>query len=392
MPSPLAKHWHFPPDLIFLNHGSFGATPRRASEARMRLLARIEDNPMRFFLRDLEALADTARAFVAGLVHARRDDIAWVSNATEGIGTVLRSLPFAPGDEIVVTSHGYNACNQAALYVAERTGAHVVVADVPFPIAHPGEVTEAIAAVLSDKTKLVLVDHITSPTALVFPIADIVALCEQRGIETLVDGAHAPGQTPVDLTALGASYYVANCHKWLCAPKAIGFLHVRPDKQKKIRPLAISHGANSPRNDRSKFRLEFDWTGTADPTPMLCVEESVSALMDLAGSLDALIDRNHVLALQMRDSLCAKLGLNATCPDAMSGSMVTLPLSPGKPGEVASIIQISPLQLTLAESHRIEVPVFHFPRAPQRWIRLSAQLYNDLADAEHLGDCLLKLL
>ncbi len=392
MPSPLAEHWAFPPGLTFLNHGSFGATPRAVTQAQVEWLARIETNPMRFFLGELEALSDQARASVARLVHCDPDALGWVSNATAGVNTVLRSLDFSPGDEIVITRHGYNACNQAARAVAERTGAVLRVAEVPFPLEHAAQVTEAIAAVLCDRTRLVLVDHLTSPTALVFPIAEIVALCEARGIETLVDGAHAPGQVPVDLDALGASYYIANCHKWLCAPKGVGFLWVRKDKQAKIRPLCISHGASSTRTDRSRFRLEFDWTGTDDPSPMLCVERAVSTLVSLAGGLDALIGRNHALAMEMRARLCRALGVAPTCPPELNGSMVTLPLPPAAPGQEGSIVELSPLQRALASEHHIEVPIFAFGPPGARYLRVSAQLYNDPSDADRLGEALSLLL
>jgi isopenicillin-N epimerase len=199
-------------------------------------------------------------------VGADADDLAFVPNATHGVATILRNLRFAPGDEIVATDHEYNAALNMARFAAARDGARLVVARIALPVAGPDDVVERVLAAVSPRTRLVLISHVTSPTALVLPVDRLVPALEGRGIAVLVDGAHGPGMLPLDLGSLGASFYTGNLHKWVCAPRGAAFLHVRRDRQGAIRPLAISHGANDPRPTRSTFRKEFDWTGTADPT------------------------------------------------------------------------------------------------------------------------------
>ena len=237
--------------------------------------SRMEQQPLQFFGRDLETLLDQARAELATFIGAHADDLAFVPNATTAVNTVLRSLRFAPGDELLTTSQEYNACRNALDYVAERYGLTIVVAQVPFPLEAPEQVVEAIVGCVSAQTRLALLDHVVSQTGVVFPLAALVQALTSRGIETLIDGAHAPGMLPLNLQALGATYYTGNCHKWLCSPKGAAFLYVQRDRQSAIRPLTISHGANAPRTDRSRFRLEFDWTGTDDPTAYLCIPEAI---------------------------------------------------------------------------------------------------------------------
>ena len=193
----------------------------------------------------------------------------------------MRSLQLAPGDEIVVTSHGYNACSNAVEFAAARVGARMVVADFPFPLRDPEEVIEGVLGVVGEATRLVLIDHVTSPTGLVLPIERLVPLLRERGIETLVDGAHAVGMLPLDLSGLGVAYYTSNAHKWLCTPKGAAFLYVRRDLQDSVRPAVISHGANARSEERSRFLLEFDWCGTDDPTAWLCIPAAMSFLEGL---------------------------------------------------------------------------------------------------------------
>jgi isopenicillin-N epimerase len=350
----------------------------------------MEHNPMQFFVRDLEGLLDEARAAVAPWVGGAPDDLAFVPNATAAVNAVARSLDLGPGDELLTTDHAYAACRNALLFAAERAGARVVVAKVPFPLAHPDEVTAAILAAASPRTRLALVDHVTSPTGLVFPIESIVRALAERGIDTFVDAAHALGMVPCDVTRLGAAYWVSNAHKWFAAPKGTAVLHVRRDRQAVVRPTSISHGHTSRRPDRSRFLVEFDWTGTVDPTGPLCLPAAIEALEGLwPGGIAALRDRNRALALRMRDALCAHLGVAPPAPDAMIGALAAVPVPPGE-GRGQSALDRDPLQEALA-ARGIEVPVVPWPAPPRRLLRVSAQAYVRWEHAERLLAALTEL-
>ena len=385
----LRSHWTLDPEIRFLNHGSFGATPRVVLELQTRLRAEIEREPVLFLARELEGRVDAARNVLAPFLGADARDLVPVANATTGVNAVLRSLAFAPGDEILVTDHGYNACRNTCDLVAEKSGARVVVAKVPFPLKSSDEVLERVFAAVTARTKLALLDHVTSPTGLVFPIAELVRGLRERGVETLVDGAHGPGMVPLDLGALDAAYYTGNLHKWVCAPKGAAFLHVRRELQRAIRPTVISHGANSPRDDRARFQLEFDFCGTDDPTPFLCVPECLRFLGGLfAGGWDELRRRNRELALHGRTLLCRALGVGAPAPDDMIGTLGAVPLPPGKSGARPDAFAVDPLQKDLFEREKIEVPVFTWPAPPHRLVRISAQAYNEPAEYEALASAL----
>ena len=356
--------------------------------AQGRLRERLEAEPVRFLSRELEGLLDGARASLGAFVGADPDDLAFVPNATTGVNTVLRSLELVPGDEILATDHTYNACRNALEAVAARSGARVAVATLPFPVSAPERVLEAVVPRIGARTRLALLDHVTSPTGLVLPIERLVQGLSSRGVDVLVDGAHAPGMLPVDLRALGAAYYTGNCHKWICAPKGSGFLHVRRDRQKGVRPLVISHGANSPRTDRSAFRLEFDWMGTADPTAYLTVPDAIRYMESLLpGGWPALMAHNRDTALAARDRLCAALDVPSPAPDSMIGSLAALPVPPGF-GPAPMDGERDPLQTALFERFGIELPVFTWPALASRILRVSAQLYNSASDYERLAEAL----
>jgi isopenicillin-N epimerase len=379
-------------DVSFLNHGSFGACPKAVLDKQSSLRERLEREPVLFLARELEGLLDSARTALAEFLGADAGGLAFVPNATTGINTVLRSLGFGPGDEILTTNHTYPSCRNAVRCVAGDTGAVAVEAEIPFPIKSPGEVVEGVLRHTSSKTRLCLIDHVTSPTGLVFPVQRIVSELQGKGIDVLVDGAHAPGMLPLDIESLGAAYYTGNCHKWLCAPKGSGFLHVRRDRLGGIRPLAVSLGYNSDRTDRSAFHRQFDWIGTGDPTPYLCVPDAIDFMGSiLIGGWPALRAYNREMLLAARAKLCALLGMFCPCPDAMIGSLASMPLPAGESTAYTAMGDNDPVHRELYEEYRIEVPVIAWPSPPSRLLRLSAQIYNKPGDYDRLADALNKM-
>jgi isopenicillin-N epimerase len=343
------------------------------------------------------ALLDASRARLAGFVGARAEDLAFVPNATHGVNTVLSHVAHTlkAGDEIVVTSHGYGACNAAARYTAQRTGATLIVAQVPGVLSGPGDVEDAVLAALRPgKTKLVLLDHITSPSGVIFPLESLVPRIQGMGIDVLIDGAHAPGQVALNLDKLGAAYYTGNCHKWLCAPKGAALLHVRADRQQGFHPLVVSHGYDQPLEDRSRFQEEFDWMGTTDPSPYLCVGDVIAHLEEqVEGGWPAIRARNRALALAARAHLEQVLEVKTRlAPDSMFGMMSTVPLPDGRLAHPLSPDYAGTLGDRLLAEHHIEAFLAPFPAPPRRLIRLSAQLYNTMSDYHALGDALTALL
>ncbi len=381
------------PETVFLNHGSFGSCPTAILEHQNELRQKLERQPVHFYQRELEPLLDQSREALGAFIGANGHDLVYIANATEGVNTVLRSLSFEPGDELLVSNHEYNACRNAIHFAADRCGASVATIDIPFPLSSENEVLESILAKVSDRTRLLLIDHVTSQTGLVLPIEKIIESMNERGIDTLVDGAHAPGMVPLNLDNLGAAYYTGNCHKWLCSPKTAGFLHVRKDKQSEIRPLTISHGANSPRTDRSRFQIEFGWMGTRDPSAALSVPFVIDYMgRQVTGGWAIIMDHNQQLALAARNLIQQKLGIPSPAPDGMIGSLASIPLPDSQlKTPYQSLKYLDYWQEPLVEKHRIEVPVITWPNHPKRLVRISAQLYNSLPQYELLTDALKEL-
>ncbi len=387
-----AKLWPLDPAIIFLNHGSFGACPTEVLRHQILLRAEMEAEPVRFLNRELDDRLDVAREALAAFVGADAEDLAFVVNATSGVNAVLRSLIFSATDELLTTDHAYNACKNTLEFVADRVGARVVIATVPFPVASPGAVVDAIMAKVTPQTRLALLDHVTSPTGLVLPIERLIAELAGRGIDVLVDGAHAPGMVPLDLRTLGATYYSGNCHKWICAPKGSAFLWVRRDRHAEMHPVTISHGFKATKPGRTKFRLEFDWTGTSDPTAWMSVPKAIDYVGSLMpGGWPAIMARNRELALDARRMLCAVAGTPPACPDEMVGSLASIRLPDGLTTDVGWR-RPDPLQQRLYDGWGIEVPINSWPVAPRRQVRISAALHNGRDHYVRLAEALGKEL
>jgi isopenicillin-N epimerase len=387
-PSRFRRHWALAPGMVFLNHGSFGACPTPILELQAQLRQEMEAAPVQFLWRHYEDHLEPARAAVARFVGARPRDLVFVTNATTGVNAVVRSLKLRRGDELLTTSHDYNACHNVLVETARQAGARVVTACVPFPLRSPGEVVAAVLKGVTPRTRLAMLDHVASPTALVFPVAQLIRELARRGVEVLVDGAHAPGMVPVRVAELGAAYYTANLHKWVCAPKGAGFLWVREDKQADMQPTVVSHGHNTPRPGFSTFQDRFDWAGTADPTAWFCAAEAIRWLERLCpGGWPAIRAANHQLAVSARRLLCRQLQVEPPCPERMLGAMATLPLPESFRSSPRSG-KIEAEQLRLFDEFGIELPLLRFGSPECRYFRLSAHLHNSLAEYEYLAEAM----
>jgi len=368
-------HWNLRDDIIFLNHGSYGATPKAVLVEQQRWQDLMEENPVNFMRRVLPEALEKARADLARFLRADPADLGFVENATGGVNAVLRSLDFAKGDEILVTSHGYNAVKQTVHFIEEKTGAAIEIAEVPFPLEGPDSIVAAVKAKLSDRTRLVILDHITSPTATIQPLKELIAACKSERRLVLVDGAHAPGMLDLDVPAIGTDFYTGNCHKWLCAPKGCAFLWVAPDRQAGIHPTTISHPF------RKGFAEEFSWTGTRDASAWLSVGATI-AFFDSIGGLPAIRAYYRGLATEAAEMLADAWGTGIGTPAPLRGSMATIRL-PDRFRDVPAQTILDELW----EKHRIEVPVHHFGGNP--WVRISAAPYNHIQEYEILRDAVL---
>lgn len=386
-----ASPWRFAPDLTFLNHGSFGACPAPVLDAQRALMDELEASPVAFLGRTLEDRLEAARTAVAAFLNADPAGLVFVANATTGVSTVLRSLQFTANDELLTTNHEYNATLNALSEIARQSGAQVVVARLPLEIESDAQVIETVLAAVTPRTRLALVSQITSPTGTILPIAALVRELDARGVDTIVDGAHAPGQVPLYLRSLGAAYWTGNGHKWLCGPKGSAVLVIREDRRDRIRPLTISHGWNDPRPDRPRLLKEFDWTGTSDPTPALALPTAIEIVgaMD-PGGWSGVMASNHALVLEGRDRIARALGVRTSIPNAMVGSMAIVPLP-----MAASDTAARTLKTALMDEDRIEVPIVAWPVPAARpsplhppeavAVRISAQVYNEPADYDRLA-------
>ncbi len=381
--SAALRQFALDPDFTHLNHGSYGATPLALLDAQDRWRRALERNPTRFLSRELvdmarvqtgrpgegpELLRHAAEAVAAEFGGAAGDYV-FVPNTTAGINAVVAGFPLAPGDRVLLLGPHYSAVGATLRAACARTGAVLDVVPLPWPAIRDEGVTQAVAAALTPRTRLAILDHVTSSTATVMPVTDLARLCRERGAAVLVDGAHAPGMLPLDIPAVGADWYVGNMHKWICAPKGAAILWTAPDRQDATRPQVVSHGAGGGYTDR------FDVQGTLDPSAYLTVPDAIAWCRDQGGP--ALREHGRRTALAMTGMLAAELGTEAGPPPAMTGMMrlVRLPDRFGPADAVAA----DRLRRRLSAEHRIEVVAL--PLAGALWLRLSAFLYNEVEDA-----------
>lgn len=372
--------WSLAPEHRHLNHGSFGAVPVEVQQAQAAWRARFEADPTSFVLDEYMDRVAEVRAEVAAFVGADPAGLVLVPNATTGVATALHAVPLGPGDEVLVTDHAYNACRNAVDLRAAETGATVVVAAVPFEGATPTSVEEAVTARLTPATRLLLVDHVTSATALVWPLSWLAAL--EPEVTVVVDGAHAPGMLPLEVDRLGVSFYAGNLHKWVCAPRPSAFLHAGPAWRDDLRPLVVSHGWNTPWGAPSRTHRLFDWTGTADPSPWLAIPDALRVVGGLhADGWPGLMARNRDLALAGGRRVAEVLGRELPVPPDLLGSMVALP-APGAPFGLREQLR----------DRGITAQVSYWPDLDHPVLRVSAHAYNRLDDYAALAAALRELV
>ena len=379
----MLEHWLLDPEITYLNHGTVGAPPKRVLLKQQALRDEMERQPSRFVLRELhghqpmpwraESRLREAIGRIAAFFSSRPEDLVFVPNVTTGINAVLRSVPLASGDEVVISDLGYGAVARAAGVVTRDHGATVRTVEMPYPLRDAGDVVAAFARALTPRTKLVVVDHITAQTALVLPVAAIAAECRARGVPVLVDGAHAPGSVALDIPAIGADWYTANLHKWAHAPRACGILWARSERQAALRHPVVSWGSGG------GFHAEFEHQATSDPTNYLAAPEGIALLREW--DFAAVLGYMHGLAREAGNALTGRWGTRIDTPDEMIGAMITVPL-PDAAGTTTD--DAARLRLTLLVEDRIEVQL-HAWRG-RLWTRVSAQVYNDLSDMNRLAD------
>jgi isopenicillin-N epimerase len=387
--SPLKVHWLLDEQVVFLNHGSFGACPVPVLQKQDEYRAMMERQPVKFFIRDLEELIWNSKEALAAFVGADAADMAFVPNATLGVNTIFNSLAFEEGDELLTTNHGYGACVNTLKRHAQKWKAKVVIADVPFPVSSADEVKAALLAHVTPRTKLVMMDYITSPTGLLFPVKEIVDELNRRGIDCLIDGAHAPGQIPLNLGELGAAYFTGNCHKWICSPKGSAFIHVRKDRQHLIHPISVGHTYDKAESKDRLWSNHFFWPGTDDYSAYLCVKDAIDFMGSLLrGGWSELMSHNRQQCLAARKLIAAKTGIPLPAPENMIVNLSTFDLGDTQM-PAANFNYISPLWEKLWSEFRIELPVLPWNgQRPRLMFRISSQCYNSMEQYEYLAEAL----
>jgi len=376
----LRQAWSIPDGVTYLNHGSFGPTPRVVQSAREEWSAQLASQPMDFFLRAMEPALDEALAVLGEFIGAAASDLCFVDNATVAMNVVAQSVPLQPGDEVVLNNHEYGAVRRIWQTACTRQQAKLVQPPIRTPIASAAEIVESIFAAVTPRTKLIVVSHVTSPTAIVFPVEEICRRAQAMKIPVCIDGPHAIAMCPLSLKQLGCAFYCASLHKWLSAPLGSGFLYVRRDWQTKLTPPVVSWGG-SLSGRSARWQDDFYWLGTRDPAPYLAVPEAIRFLEEIG--FEAFREHGHRLAKIVRERLSNDWNVEALVPDevAFYGTMITMPLPPG-PILRAKPHAMDPLQAALWEKHRIECPVMDWNG--RRHLRVSCHAYTTREDLQRL--------
>lgn len=367
-------------DITFLNHGSFGACPLPVFETFQGWQRELERQPVEFLGRRVKGLLAEARGVLGEFVGTDAANVVFVPNVTAGMNAVARSLRLEPGDEVLATDHEYGAVDRTWRYYCARNGAAYINQPIALPLTDAATFVDQLWAGVTPRTKIIAISHITSGTALIFPIAEVCRRAREAGILTIIDGAHAPGQIDLDLDALGADFYLGNCHKWLCAPKGAGFLFAHPERQRLLDPLIISWGWEAERPGASRFLDHYEWAGTDDPSAYL----SVPAAIAFQREHDWPRVRTACRAIvgEARERLGALSGRPQLAPDSAEWwmQMATIPI----PGDDAATIKER-----LWDDFKIEIPIMG--RADGVYARISIQAYNGRADVDRLVEAIAAL-
>ena len=394
MPTPtlpplpeLAHSFMLDPEIVYLNHGSFGACPRAVLEAQSAHRERVERDAMRFYIYDLWKVIDRSRTALGGLINAAPEDLVFVSNATSGVANVIANIDLKPGDEVLVTRFEYPACINNLRRACERAGAELVVVDLPWDPIDEDTVIDAIMGRVTDRTRLAMFSLITSATAVRMPVEQLIAELNARGVETLLDAAHGPGCVPMDIEAWGPTYCTGNAHKWLCSAKGCAFLYVHKNRQDGFRPVILSNDAYDiepaiGRSGRSAFNHEFDYMGTDDRTPMLVVADAIETLGAFyPGGINELMDRNRAMCLEARNLMSDALGTEPLVPDSMLGPLAVIDIpAPGMDPRA--------LRERLMEEFRIESMIVPNPESDTPMIRVSPQMYNSMEQYRYCANAI----
>ena len=371
----LRQRFRLEPGVDFLNHGSFGAAPLEVLDAAEHWRRRLEVNPDHFYRDVLPDELRRAAAELARFVGAQAQEVVFVENATAGLNAVLRSLAFRPGDEILLNSLSYGAMRQLARYVCDRSGARCIEPRIAVPVRDSGELVQSLASAFGARTRLLVIDHIASPSGGVWPVGELVALARSHGVPVLIDGAHAAGQLDLDVPSLGADWYTGNCHKWLFAPRGCGFLWARPDRKTDVHPIAISHGYGR------GFTTEFDWTGTRDFSAWLAIGSALEFLA--AVGAEGVRRYCHGLVTSAAEQVAHAWREPLAGPPALHASMMAIRLPAAWQRAVPATREAAAkVQSTFMREHRIAVAINVIDGA--LWARISAQIYNEAADYERL--------
>lgn len=373
----ILEKWNLNPKIYYINHGSFGATPKAVIDEALRITLELEKEPVNFFMEDYPGLLNSSREKLAKVLHLDSKGLVLIENATSGANIILRSLvgDLKKGDKILISSHVYPAVKLTLDYIESVGGIEIITADAPFPVRNKDEVFNSLKAEINSSIKIAIFDHISSATSLVNPVKKLVAECKKHGIITIIDGAHAPGMIDLDIEDIGCDFYIGNCHKWMFALKGCAMLWATEAFRDKLHPLTISH------NYKKGFLSEFEWVGTRNPSSWLSLPTAIDFYNDMGGA--NIREYNHNLAIEAGALLETELSSAPAIPEEMTGSILSFPALKNYD---ASQEQANLLRKEFLSKYNIEL--MFTPFKGRMYFRISAQIYNDIRDYEKLVEAM----